>query len=86
MKSSELGQQYLVRNYDSIQNSNTRRRLDNWLGISPLRRQLGTAASSVNDLLTVAIQETEATGSSLCNCKETMPPAQETSGAVPEGR
>ena len=85
MKGSELSQQYLTRGYDVIQ-GNTRRRLDNWLPNGVLRRQLATTSTSVNDLLTAAIQETEATGASLCNCEEIELPARTTTGATPVER
>lgn len=85
MKGSELSQQYLTRSYDVVQ-GNARRRLDSWLPKGVLRRQLAVTSTSVNDLLNAAISETEAAGTSLCNCEEVDIPARATAGVSPAER
>jgi 23S rRNA A1618 N6-methylase RlmF len=67
MKGSELSQQYLNRNYDVVQ-GNTRLR----------QRLLQIATTHTNQLLNAAIKESEATGTSLCNCEEIELPAETT--------
>jgi hypothetical protein len=73
MKGSELTQQYLGRNYDVVQ-GNTRLR----------QRLLQIATTHTNQLLNAAIQETEATGVSLCNCEEISLPAEGTTKETTE--
>ena len=68
MKGSEITQQYLGRSYDVVQ-GNTRLR----------QRLLQITSTSTDQLLNAAIQETEATGASLCNCEEISLPAEATS-------